>query len=253
MALLNRAGRFIATIKTLGISDTGKPPKCTAVIEYGIDQEHVSGKWVDVSNENASITGYFYLENNQGDLNDFTIKALRDSLAWNGRDIDRLREAAGCQVQITTELEEYQGKARCKVKFMNNGAWDGTGGGVQHDPDAVKRAQSRLGSKLKALSGGTPAPAVKAAEPVADEEPAPWDDPTQTSKRPSAQTAIWNGDSCWDLFTQKYQSLKGPAQTNAWLSFLRRIAPGVSDDSQLTSEQWAALADEIQTSKSAVV
>ncbi len=255
MALLKRAGRFIATINDLGISYTGKPEKCTAIIGYTIDQEYRAGAWVDVSAEDSTITGYFYLENNDGKLNEFTVKALRDSLAWDGRNIERLTQAKGCQVQITVEMETYNGTARAKVKFMNNGAWDGGAGGVKHDPAAVKSAQARLGAKLKALSGGAPV-ATTEPEPEPTDEPAPWDDPAASARptmRPQQQATIYDGDTVWNIFTQRYQSLTGPAQTNAWHSFIRRVVPGCTDDNALTSQQWEAVAHEIETAQGAVV
>lgn len=246
--LPNREGRFLAVIQDVGISETGNPPKCTVAITFNLTQERRGDAWASVENEAMSISGYFYLETNSGGLNEFTVKTFREALAWDGRNIEHLTTVAGAEVQLTLAFEEYQGKSRIKVKYLNSATWEG--GAVAHDADAMKRAQSRLGSKLRALPGGTPAPAVKpkvAAPPTAARvaPPPPTTNPKADSGFPweNRESTV---DDCWARLCEMYPTIPAEKQGAAWTALIADVLPGVTDTSVVTSSQWGQVMNELE-------
>ncbi|MEN6535828.1 MAG: hypothetical protein ABFD89_19350, partial [Bryobacteraceae bacterium] len=140
--------------------------------------EYLDGaKWIDIAPEGMEITAFHYLEKTVKDdtgkvigteLNEFQFKAFKESLEWDGRDLAFLQTGPFPVVQITCENEEYQGKTRLKVKWLNHRDSDGGGLEVQKsEPAGLKSLQNRLGSKLRAMAGPQKATPPKPRPPVA--------------------------------------------------------------------------------------
>lgn len=236
--LPNRDGRFRAVIEDLGISDTGQPPKCTVAITFLLTQEYKDGAWREVESEAMTITGYFYLETNDGQLNDFTVKTFREALLWDARNIDHLTTAKGAEVQVTLAFEEYKGQRKLKVKYLNNAVWEG--GSVAHDADAMKRAQNRLGSKLRAAAGGTPVATVKTPAPKPPSITPPPQSGFPWENRES------NVDECWLKLCSMYLDLPAEKQGAAWSRLIADVLPGVSDVAVVTPLQWGQVMNELE-------
>lgn len=234
--LPNREGRFRAVIEDVGISESGKPPKLCVALGFSLTSELTAQGWRDVTAENMAITGYFYLELNDGSINTFTVDQFKSALRWSGRDIQHLITAKGIELQITLQNETYEGKTRLRVKYLN--PFDYEGGGVKHDEDAMKRAQNRLGAKLRALSGGTSVPTVKVTPPptVKTPEPSgfPWENRESTA------------DECWSKLQSLYPTLPTEKQGAAWSALIASVLPGVTDISFVTPEQWGAVLNELE-------
>lgn len=228
--LPNREGRFKAVIADVAITENGKPPKCCVAFTFNLVNEKTADGWVDVEREGMSIVGYFYIEKNDGSINEYTINNFKEVLLWDGKSIEHLTTVKEAEVQVELAWEEYQGKRSIRVKYMNSA--DAEGGQVKHDPDAMKRAQSRLGSKLRALSGGTSVPAAKPA-PTTSVPPASSPAPQEGFPWESS-----SADACWSEFTKKFSTLPQAIQGKGWNYLIQRVHPGCTDINTLTPEQW---------------
>ncbi|HNQ22468.1 MAG TPA: hypothetical protein PKK06_05180 [Phycisphaerae bacterium] len=166
--LPTREGLFNAYPAEIGIDETGPNNLATCIVRFELYEElQPSGEWEDCADEHWELTGYFYLEKKDGALNTITIDALKAALGWDGRDPFWLQETdlSAHAVQVKLGFEEYEGKTRIKVQYLN--PFGSSGGVVRKANDATRRTISnRLGSKLRALSGPAPAkPAKPAAQP----------------------------------------------------------------------------------------
>jgi len=114
---------------------------------------------------------------------------------------------------ILENFEEYEGKLRYKVGFINPYDYEGGGGVVRSDAQGVKKLQSRLGTKLRALSGGSN---VAPPKPAAPAPPAP----------PAAPAAVTEAQA-WEMFYAKAKEV-GLSDDQAGALFLREKQTGRS-------------------------
>ena len=144
MPLIKTDGTYTATVQSakFGQSDNGTP-----FIQFAF-----------VADE-GEITGWAYLSEKAFEN---TVKSLREAFGFDGN-FEGLNPAEdgsfdcwnGKQCKIVVVLEEYDGKERAKVKFIN-----GLNGGVSSKPISNQR------SVLAALSGKAARIPVKAAAPA---------------------------------------------------------------------------------------
>ena len=165
----NREGLFNACPVNVGVDETGPNKLATCIINFRLYEElQSSGEWEDCSDANFEVTGYFYLEKKDGSLNTITIDALKSALGWDGRDPFWLQDTDLSQhaVQLKLAFEEYNGKTRLKVQYLNPYGSTGSGGVTKAEGAAKTAIRNRLGSKLRAIAGpAQPATAKPAAPP----------------------------------------------------------------------------------------
>ena len=262
--LPTREGLFNAYPVEIGIDETGPNHLATCIIRFDLYEElQPDGQWADCADENWEITGYFYLEKKDGSLNTLTLDALKAALGWDGRDPFWLQETDLSEhpVQVKLGFEEYGGKTRIKVQYLNPFGSTG-GGGVSKADDATRRTISnRLGSKLRAMSGPTQAPAKPAkpagppklppAKPKAQPTPAapppkpepapPATEPAEAPHDPQAATMeeAW-GEFCKHCPPPKWDQA---AVEGEWFRILAEFFPGKQPD-ELSPTEWAVMRDE---------
>lgn len=246
--MINRAGTFRAGIAAVGVVEDGPNKLCCAMIRYAIIEEAVNGEWQDIRAEQAEITGWHYLEEKRlddkknvvgKDLNPRTIDTLKTALGWPGGDPYWLEDTdlSAVIVQLVLAFESYDGKDRLKVKWLNQDGYQG-GGGIEvakADPATRRAIQTRLGAKLRALSGGTPANAPKPAG--APKAPAPRGAPPPAAKPPAPPTPPAAGCTREDA----WQALCAARPSDAegwWASMLTEAVPGKAE-AEFTPEDWA--------------
>ena len=237
--LPNKEGLFNAYPANVGVGETGPNNLATCVIAFQLYEELQNGEWTDCSAEDLSITGYFYIEKRDRSLNQMTIDALKAALGWDGVDLFWLQDTdlSGHPVQVRLGFEEYQGKNRIKVRFLNpHGA---SPSGVTKADDATRRTiNNRLGAKLRAVSGGTPAPA-----------PPPKGTPAPPASRPAAppkpkKTAAEAMDEAWAEFTKHCKPDWTDEQVeDEWFRVLGELFPGKKPE-DLTPDDWGAMLKE---------
>lgn len=166
MPMLNHAGRFIAQPAEWTVEEGGQNKLPTFVCRFNCVYQFNSetGEWDDIRHDDSSITGYFYLFKKDGNENTRTIDDIKAAIGWDGRSFASLVGGAWGEVecQITTEFEEYNGKTKLKLKWLNPRDYVHNGGLEQASPQLVQSLDARYGAKLRA-SAGPCAPAKTAA------------------------------------------------------------------------------------------
>ena len=232
--LPTREGRFKATIGAHGVDETGPNRLATFVCEFQLTQELVNGSWEPVD-ESWTITGYFYLEKRDGSINEFTIRQLKESFGWDGRDPFWLQDTDfdGHVVQVKLASEHYDGQTRLKVQYVNPADWSGAA--VRKADDSTRQSiQTRLGSKFRANAG----PATKRAVPPPSKAksagpPAPASD---GSTLPSSYTK----ERAWEDYVelqQKCPKIGDEELQSMWFKAIKKVA-GDKDEGQITPEEW---------------
>jgi len=246
-----REGRFRARVMDVGVNATGPNKLCTVVMRFGLTEEYADGEWRAVEAEDLDVVAYCYIERRDGGLNDFQVQALKEAFGWPGIDPFWFEDQKELPpVQVTLDWDEYQGKQRIRVQFIN--AYDSQPSGITHaDPDQRRAMLARLGHKLRAHSGGKPAPA-----PMPTGAPKPPPKPTATPQTPAAPAAApapastakptSTMDATWALFT-KWAGTKGAGQeelNKTWFAAIKEVC-GHEEAEKVTPEQWAEVAGKI--------
>jgi hypothetical protein len=244
--LPNREGRFKANIIEHGVAETGPSNLATFVCKFGLIQELANGDWVPVD-ESLDITGYFYLEKKDGSINTITVDALKEAFGWDGRDPLWLQDtdfvSSGLLVQVKLGYELYNGRQRLKVQFVD--AENAAPAGVAKADDNTRRSLStRLGSKLRALAGGTPVSPPKPANaprpaPVSG-RPGPKVAPKSVPKELAAPSTM---NDVWAQFSKAVPEHFSQEQTEAeWFRILGELLPGKNAQA-LTPDEWGIVRD----------
>ncbi len=238
--LPDREGRFKATIAEHGVSETGPNCLATFICKFALGEELVSGEWMslDPDQSDFDITGYFYLEKKDGSINTITVDQLKAAFGWDGRDPMWLQDAdfGGLTVQVKLEYELFDGKQRLKVRYVD--AENASPAGVPKADDSTRRTLStRLGSKLRALAGGTPAPAPKpSGKPTAPLPKPATKPPTKPATAPGATM-----QQAWEVFSKECPPGWGNADVEKeWFRILGELFPGKQPDAFIPAE-WATV------------
>ena len=252
--LPTREGLFNAYPVQIGIDETGPNKLATCVINFKLYEElQQSGEWDDCSAENFYISGYFYMEKRDGSLNSVTIDSLKNALGWDGRDPFWLQEMDLSEhpVQVKLTFEQYNGKTRIKVQYLNPYGSTGSGGVTKADEGTRRSISNRLGSKLRAISG----PAKPASKPAAAPKlpPAkPKSQPPETPAEAPPSEPASTSDECtmqeaWETFCAAYEKLgpTGEAEDceRQWFAILGDLFPGKQPD-ELSPTEWAKMRDQ---------
>jgi hypothetical protein len=244
MAIPNRAGTFNALPIKMGVDNTGPNDLATVTIQFGLYEELVGGEWVDVAQDVMTITGYFYLENKDGAINTITVENLKAALGWDGADLEWFAQADLTEhpVQVVLAFEQYQGKDKLKVKYLNPHGYVSKDGVSQGDEATVSAISARLGSKLRALGGGTQkkSPPPRAAAPKSPPKKSP------PAKAPTAApTAGCTADEAWAAFVAAGEALGLPDEVlqTQWFAALTAMFPSKQPEN-LTPVEWGKVKSE---------
>ena len=245
--LPNREGLFNAYPADVGVDETGPNKLATCIINFRLYEElQPSGEWADCSGDKFEVTGYFYLEKKDGDINAITIDALKAALGWDGRDPFWLQETDFSQhpVQVRLAFEEYQGKTRLKVQYLNPYGSTGGGGVTKADEATKTTIRNRLGSKLRATAGPAPAAARPAAAPpkLPPAKPKP-----QAAAAPPPTGGFGPESTMEEAWAEFVKHCNGPkwdqkAVEAEWFRILADLFPGKQPD-ELSPVEWALMRD----------
>jgi hypothetical protein len=247
--LPDREGRFKATILEHGVAETGPNNLATFVCKFGLTDELVNGEWAGLGPEESGldITGYFYLEKRDGSINTITVDQLKAAFGWDGRDPLWLQDSDFSQltVQVKLEYEQYQGKnglkTSLKVRYVD--APDAEGRGVpKADANARKSLSTRLGSKLRALAGGTPVSTPKpSGKPAAPPPAAPKSAPKAPAAPPAKAVTM---QQAWEAFAKECpQGWSQKDIESEWFRVLGELFPDTQLDT-LSPAQWATVLEQ---------
>lgn len=173
MPLLDHAGNFKCRVlhadSWFGESGAKKTPYIGLPLE--VDEGPDEGK---------HITHYMYLSDAAFD---YSIEALAEAFGFDG-DLNALANGEvsfeGERCSITTEMEEFEGKMSCKVKWLNHVDRVGGNGITPMDTNALSSLLSRYSGRAKAVAknklGASGATVKPATAPVAAAASAATDD-----------------------------------------------------------------------------
>jgi hypothetical protein len=170
MAMLNRAGTFRAIAVKQGFAQ--RPGKALELaMAFNVFQEAADGAWQDCAQE--EITGYVYPECKNGSVNEPAMRNLNEAFGCPLHDVTwmQAQDFTEKPVQIQCDFEEFNGKTKLKVQYINPDADTprvSGGGVVQASEDTLKAIRARLNPKCRALFGApvtTKAPPPKPAQP----------------------------------------------------------------------------------------
>jgi hypothetical protein len=239
--LPDREGVYHAYPTSIGIDEIGDHRLATCVIAFSLFEELVDGEWRNCEDEELEITGWFFLEKKDGSVNTMTVDALKAAFGWDGRDPFWLQDTdlSRKAVQVKLGFEEYGGKNRIKVQFINPYGSAPSGGVTKGGDDVRRSVGARLGSKLRALAGGAPAPAPK---PVG--RPLPPAKPAAAKPDPKDSGATATMDQAWAAFTAACPADWTDKEIEyEWCNVLRRLCPGKKIE-DLSAHDWAVVARE---------
>lgn len=150
------AGRHTARATGPEDAEFGQSPN-------GTDYLYVLFKLKGGSQDGQSIGAYFYFSEAAQEK---AIEGLRNAgCTFPGGDVTNLAGLGSKDVSLVVEHEEYEGKTKAKVKWVNKV------GGVKEDQVLDQSERSALKSRMRGVLA-----AMGAAGPKAEPEPAPIDD-----------------------------------------------------------------------------
>lgn len=245
MAIPDRDGRFKARIIESGLGETGTNKLLTFTAKYALTDWWNGEMWEAWESYCAEIIGYHYLVKRDGTPNATQVDALRGALGWNG-DLAALHNTQWAEpVQVSLGYEEYQGKSRLKVQYVNPVDYEGAS--LKHaSPDEVRGIVGKYGAMFRALGGGAPAssapPKTKpAAPPPAKPKPAVDDYvPSDSTK------AVKDRDGAWAYVVAETPKDKQGGLSDHFLAVVDKVVARRKrkDDESLTPMDWREVAEE---------
>lgn len=179
------------------------------------------------------------LAQKDGTISEITVRIMREIFNANSlEEVLALQEQDLSQFEFEIEVvhEEYEGKVRDTVKYVNKPGGSGRLG-TPADPQKLIR---QFASRYRALAGGTaakpapgkapPAPARQATPPPPQRQ-APPPPPRKPAKDPGVSTEI----ECWEAFVKNNTDKKDDELNDLWAKTVDSVAPGKSD---LTPADW---------------
>jgi len=148
-------------------------------------------------------------------------------------------------------FEEYNGKTRLKVQYLNPYGSTGAGGVTKAEGAAKTAIRNRLGSKLRALAG--PAQPAQAKPPASPKLPPAKPKAPPTSAPPSVPASTpkpqANGEAtmeqAWEEFVKHCPPEKWDREAieKEWFRIIAELFPGKQPD-ELSGAEWAVMRDE---------
>lgn len=174
MGRLNQPGIYRGHVVEYGAVPAKESQAVAIALKFVVDEalDPKTQQWTDWREfEPQEIDYYGYVVKKNGELNDTTIDQIMVSLGWSGSfadfETDNLK-LIPCQFKV--DAEEYEGKTRLKVNWLN--PWDYAGGGIQNKADTGKlhELDTKFGARLRAKAGNM----KRNLPPKPDVSAAPW-------------------------------------------------------------------------------
>lgn len=178
----------------------------------------------------GNIKGQQCIVQKDGTISEISIRTLKECFGWAGQDpfdLENPDSLSGKKVELVLAWEEYNGKQRLGVKYIN-----APGGGMPKPADR-KSVLAKYGAKFRALSGGAPAAPTKA--PAAKTPPAPPKPPAPPAPNKSAAPPSTMEDA-WANCCAAHQGKPEGELYELWNQATEKVKPGHTND--LTPEQW---------------
>lgn len=233
MTRLNQEGTYRGKILDHGVSETtnGYPqftPQILALERWEEDTE----EWVDFSEYDASLTGYFTLVDSKGKTT-LNMDQVMKSTGWNGQSFADLAamDLSKTIIQFRAEEDEYDGVTRLKMSWIDHK--DATPGVKvkKLDIKELKNLDSKYSSILKA-GKSTPAASKRSTETKKSGRP-------PKKKETVKESTI---EETWEVFNKYAEKEKwdGDKINKVWLQTIEAIV-GDKDEDDITPEEWGKI------------
>lgn len=235
MNMPKEEGRYLASPKEWGVEENTKTGTVGFSCLFALNSQWDGEQWVDRTMEDLEITGFFNLIKKDGQPNEYSIQSLRDALGWSGASFADLNGDGwyndAIEVQLVLKNEEYEGKTRLKVRYLNPRDYEGGNGGVKKAADSeIQNLDSKYGPALRAINGGASAPAQSKPSAPKPTNPAP----------PAAKMEAWKA------FQVKCKGVEQGEVAERWKRSVRSYFDGKAPD-LVKDEEWRAFkADNFQ-------
>lgn len=226
---LNREGRFIARPRVWGVKiEQGKCPQFA--VTFDCLQEEIHGDW-QICNGGEEITGFFTLIDGKGQPITFQLENIRDAFGWTDGKFSSLDQGDWSQteVQIVCGYEEYKGKNRLKVQYLNPRDYVSGADVKKADSSALKNLDAQFGPLVRAAIGVKPGANGKPANPA--------NSPAEQAK-----------SVCWKKFLAKRTDTPAEERNEEWKKIVSGYCEG-SDPKTLAADDWNKLGTLIQNGK----
>jgi hypothetical protein len=137
----------------------------------------VSKQWCEYASLGREITSFTYFVKADGTPSPNGVEQLQRAIGWNPGDLNALQKGDWSKqgAQLTIEYEQFNGKTKPKVQWLD--AWDATPtrGVSKVDDSKLSSLQAKLGGQLRASvpqAQGAPAPAGRPPAPPPPPAPA---------------------------------------------------------------------------------
>lgn len=152
------------------------------VVTFRILAQFEDGAWSDWTQyEEHQISGWFWIVKRDGSVSATTVENLAASIGWDGNLANLTAGPPEVVCQITVAEEEWNGKLRLKVQWLN--PEDFVAGPKTALPAEVQQLNVRYGSLLRAAA------ATAKPKALAQQKPAP-----PPARRPEPEAAAAVGD-----------------------------------------------------------
>ena len=184
--------------------------------QYEAYQYKEGGQWHDLDTP-ETIFGDVWIVKKDGTLNDQSIKRLMEAIEWDGASFSALADTdwSGTEVQITVGEEEYEGKVRPKMQWLNHRDFEG--GMKSSDATTLGSLDNRFGSQLRALSGGAKKPA---------------------QATPKDGQAATMANSVWADFQKLKTGMPEADQRREFVEYVRAVCGKQAHPNRLTGAEW---------------
>lgn len=124
-------GVYLAQTTELIVNKFGKNKLLGVQISFAITQMLAPDGVFKPLLAKTGITQIFFMEQRDGNLNDYTIESIKEALGWDGDDLFAIERLTDITVRLTLQNETYkksngQDQTDLKVRYMNHR--DSTGG-----------------------------------------------------------------------------------------------------------------------------
>lgn len=233
----DRDGRYIAEVVETGFGETGPNNLATFTCRMKLLSE-LGGESIE---EVQEITAYLYIDKKDGSVNTTAVEQIHDAFGWDGRDLAWLahQDLRGRRLQATLGWEEWKGKHRLKVQWIDAENAKGAPQIKQADDDMMRRLNARLGPKLRAGAKSWPAETPPAA-------PAKQDAPTvMRQDATKLATNVYDTEElAWERFTtlELNHGMKRPDVERMWNKAIDKIASG-KGYGEITGDEWQEISE----------
>lgn len=270
MSLIDREGTYLARIDDHGVSETKNniPQWCAYLYATHIYVEEADCEawgltepgWADLDDFDMprEITAYQTLFGHSGDPT-LGYDQVQAATGWDGASFAALNtmDLNGHVILIRTAVNEYNGKSRMNVDWVDNKDASPTRSLRKLDSDGLKDLDARFGNKMNAGKKATPAKApAKAAEksttkavttPAAKKKSAaPPASKKETVEAPPEKDAglapAMDKAEAWGKLCEVSENVDDDARNAAWLTGCEAVGgdpdDGGRDEDDFTDEDW---------------